>query len=102
MAKRSSLPIPCWHPPNLYTTSAAATPCPFFSQSAQPSLIVPRWETTTLMVSYNTPLEVLEELRVRLNAYVAANNREWSNCALNIDKMEYQNAIHLIVAMERK
>ncbi|KAF7356734.1 Calcium channel [Mycena venus] len=60
------------------------------------------WETTTLMVSYNTPLEVLEELRVRINAYVAANNREWSNCALNIDKMEYQNAIHLIVAMEHR
>ncbi|KAJ6474595.1 Mechanosensitive ion channel-domain-containing protein [Mycena vitilis] len=60
------------------------------------------WETTTLMVSYTTPLEVLEELRVRINAYVSANNREWSNCALNIDKMEYQNAIHLIVAMEHR
>ncbi|KAJ7077903.1 Mechanosensitive ion channel-domain-containing protein [Mycena belliarum] len=60
------------------------------------------WETTTLMVSYDTPLEVLEELRVRLNAYITANNREWSNCALNIDKMEYQNAIHLIVAMEHR
>ncbi|KAJ7760396.1 Mechanosensitive ion channel-domain-containing protein [Mycena metata] len=61
-----------------------------------------RWETTNLTVSYDTPLEVLEELRVRINAYVAANNREWSNCALNIDKMEYQNAIHLIVAMEHR
>ncbi|KAJ6591737.1 Mechanosensitive ion channel-domain-containing protein [Mycena vulgaris] len=60
------------------------------------------WETTNLMVSYNTPLEVLEELRVRMNAYVAANNREWSNCALHIDKMDYQNAIHLIVAMEHR
>ncbi|KAJ6581336.1 Mechanosensitive ion channel-domain-containing protein [Mycena capillaripes] len=60
------------------------------------------WETTNLMVSYNTPLEVLEELRVRINAYVSANSREWSNCALNIDKMEYQNAIHLIVAMEHR
>ncbi|KAJ6621302.1 Mechanosensitive ion channel-domain-containing protein [Mycena sp. CBHHK59/15] len=60
------------------------------------------WETTNLMVSYNTPLEVLEELRVRINAYVAANSREWSNCALNIDHMDYQNAIHLIVAMEHR
>ncbi|KAJ7245129.1 Mechanosensitive ion channel-domain-containing protein [Mycena haematopus] len=60
------------------------------------------WETTNLMVSYNTPLEVLEELRARISAYVAANNREWSNSALNIDKMEYQNAIHLIVAMEHR
>ncbi|KAJ7126546.1 Mechanosensitive ion channel-domain-containing protein [Mycena crocata] len=60
------------------------------------------WETTKLMVAYNTPLEVLEELRVRMNAYIAANTREWSNCALNIDKMEYQNSIQLIVAMEHK
>ncbi|KAJ7695180.1 Mechanosensitive ion channel-domain-containing protein [Mycena rosella] len=60
------------------------------------------WETTNLVVAYNTPLEVLEELRVRINTYVAANTREWSNCALNIDKMEYQNAIHLIVAMEHR
>ncbi|KAJ7504553.1 Mechanosensitive ion channel-domain-containing protein [Mycena galericulata] len=60
------------------------------------------WETTNLTVSYDTPLEALEELRVRLNAYVAANNREWSNCSLNIDKMEYQNAIYLIVAMEHR
>ncbi|KAJ7188741.1 Mechanosensitive ion channel-domain-containing protein [Mycena filopes] len=60
------------------------------------------WETTTLTVSYETPLEVLEELRVRINAYVATNSREWSNCALNIDKMDHQNAIHLIVAMEHR
>ncbi|KAF7309662.1 hypothetical protein MIND_00337300 [Mycena indigotica] len=60
------------------------------------------WETTNLMVAYTTPLEVLEELRARITAYVAANNREWSNSALNIDKMDYQNAIHLIVAMEHR
>jgi hypothetical protein len=54
------------------------------------------------MISYNTPLEVIEELRVRINQYVAENNREWASAALNIDKMEFQNAIHLIVAMERK
>lgn len=54
------------------------------------------------MVSYSTPLEVIEELKARINAYVTENNREWSNFALNIEKMEYQNAIHLLVAMERK
>lgn len=53
------------------------------------------------MVAYNTPLEIIEELRSRISAYVAENNREWSGFGLNIDKMEYQNAIHLIVAMER-
>jgi small-conductance mechanosensitive channel len=60
------------------------------------------WETTTLMVSYDTPLEIIETLRQRLKQYVANNSREWSACEINIDKMEYQNAIHLIVAMERE
>lgn len=53
------------------------------------------------MISYNTSLDIIEELRIRLNAYVAANNREWVSCGLNIDKMEYQNCITLIVSMER-
>ncbi|KAI0080156.1 hypothetical protein K474DRAFT_1658136 [Panus rudis PR-1116 ss-1] len=60
------------------------------------------WETTELMVSYDTPLDVIEQLRIRLQGYVAANNREWSNVAVNIDKMVYQNAIHIIVAMEHR
>ncbi|KAF8892116.1 Mechanosensitive ion channel-domain-containing protein [Infundibulicybe gibba] len=60
------------------------------------------WESTKLMISYNTPLEVIEQLRTRINAYVAENSREWSSCGLNIDKMEYQNAIHLVVAMEHR
>lgn len=47
-------------------------------------------------------MEIVEQLRSRINAYISANNREWSGCALNIDKMEYQNAIHLVVAIERK
>ena len=53
------------------------------------------------MVSYDTPMEVIEQLRLRINSYVAQNNREWRDGALHIDKMEYQNAIHLVVAMER-
>ncbi|KAI0367005.1 hypothetical protein BV20DRAFT_971103 [Pilatotrama ljubarskyi] len=60
------------------------------------------WETTNLMVSYDTPLDVIEQLRLRLQAYVAANSREWSGVLVNIDKMEYQNAIHLIIAMEHR
>ncbi|KAI0793950.1 Mechanosensitive ion channel-domain-containing protein [Fomes fomentarius] len=60
------------------------------------------WESTTLMIAYDTSLEVVETLRIKLQAYVAANNREWSNVAVNIDKMEYQNAIHLTVAMEHR
>ncbi|KAI0763775.1 Mechanosensitive ion channel-domain-containing protein [Trametes elegans] len=60
------------------------------------------WESTTLMVAYDTPLDVIEQLRIRLQAYVAANNREFSSVLVNIDKMEYQNAIHLTVAMEHR
>ncbi|KAI0331475.1 hypothetical protein GY45DRAFT_1322271 [Cubamyces sp. BRFM 1775] len=60
------------------------------------------WESTTLMVAYDTPLELIEQLRIRLQAYVSANNREWSAVSVNIDKMEYQNAIHLIIAMEHR
>ncbi|CAL1714828.1 unnamed protein product [Somion occarium] len=60
------------------------------------------WETTELMISYDTPLEVIEQLRIRLQGYVAKNNREWSNVNVHIDKMEYQNAIHIIVGMEHR
>lgn len=59
------------------------------------------WETTTLMVSYNTPLERIEQLKQRIKQYIAENPREWSGMDLNIDKMVKQNAIHVIVAMER-
>jgi len=53
------------------------------------------------MISYNTSIEVIEQLRMKIGSYITANNREWSGFGLNIDKMEYQNAIHLIVAIER-
>jgi len=54
------------------------------------------------MISYNTSLDIIEELRSRLAAYVNENNREWCSSAVLIDKMEYQNAIHLTIVMERK
>ncbi|KAK0235648.1 Mechanosensitive ion channel-domain-containing protein [Armillaria nabsnona] len=60
------------------------------------------WETTNVQLAYNTPLPVIEEIRTRIKAFVTENNREWSGMDLNIDKMEYQNAIHLIVAMEHR
>ncbi|KDQ61658.1 hypothetical protein JAAARDRAFT_31123 [Jaapia argillacea MUCL 33604] len=60
------------------------------------------WETTNLVVSYNTPLELIEQLRQRLKAYMTENNREWSNCDVHINKMEYQNAITLIIALEHR
>lgn len=54
------------------------------------------------MCSYDTPLEVIEQLRTRLNAYVQQNSRDWSGVSVNIDKMEYQNAIFLVIAMEHR
>ncbi|KAL5513321.1 hypothetical protein ACEPAH_3720 [Sanghuangporus vaninii] len=60
------------------------------------------WETTNLQVGYDTPLELIEALQSRLKAYVSQNNREWSNVNVNIDKMEYQNAMTLVVAMEHR
>jgi len=47
-------------------------------------------------------MEAIEQLKSKIVAYINANNREWSDCALNIDKMEFQNAIHLNVSVERK
>ncbi|KAI8996381.1 Mechanosensitive ion channel-domain-containing protein [Trametes punicea] len=60
------------------------------------------WESTTLVVAYDTPLESLEQLRQRLQAYMNEHSREWSGVLVNIDKMEYQNAIHLVIAMEHR
>lgn len=60
------------------------------------------WETTTLMMSYNTPLESIEQLKVAIKLYITENSREWSGMDLNIDKIEKQNAIHVVVAMERE
>lgn len=55
-----------------------------------------------MTVSYNTSIEVIEQLRFKISGYIAANSREWSGFSLNIDKMEFQNALTLIVAIERK
>lgn len=54
------------------------------------------------MVSYNTPLDVLEELKNRLRSYITENSREWAGFDFNIDKMEFQNAIWLIIAIQRE
>ncbi|KAF5321397.1 hypothetical protein D9619_001370 [Psilocybe cf. subviscida] len=60
------------------------------------------WETTELVVSFNTPMELIEQLKQRIQAYITANNREWSDSALNIDKMDYMNDLCLIVAIEHR
>ncbi|KAI0704350.1 Mechanosensitive ion channel-domain-containing protein [Cytidiella melzeri] len=62
------------------------------------------WETTPLKIAYDTPLKDIELLRRRLEEYVQneENRRQWSNVLVNIDKMEFQNAIDLVIAMEHK
>jgi len=60
-----------------------------------------RWESTSLIISYDTPLEVLDQLKSRLGEYITANHRDWSGFGFNIDKMEYQNAIYINIGMER-
>jgi hypothetical protein len=47
-------------------------------------------------------MELIETLRQRLQLYVQQNNRDWSNVAVNIDSMQYQNCITLIIAMEHR
>jgi hypothetical protein len=89
--------------PNLFIIYGAANQCEFryTSTSNSTTNVEHRWETTTLTVAYDTSMEVIESLKSKINTYVSTNSREWSGFTLNIDKMEYQNAISLIVAMER-
>jgi hypothetical protein len=54
------------------------------------------------MVSYDTPLEVIEQLRIRIGQYISENSREWSGFNVNIDRMDFQNAIYLIIGVERE
>jgi hypothetical protein len=61
-----------------------------------------RWESTNLMISYDTPLSLVEQLRSRISQYISENNREWNNSAVWIDKMEFQNVIHLNIGIERE
>lgn len=63
----------------------------------------PMWEITEVMVSFETPLEVLHEFRTRLRQYVLDNPREWKGgLDVHIDFISNQNLIQLIVAMEHK
>ena len=56
------------------------------------------------MVAYDTPLEILEQLKRKLEDFINDDKRrrEWANVTVNIDKMDYQNAIHLTIGMEHR
>jgi len=60
------------------------------------------WESVILTISYSTPLEVIEQLKVRVQTYINANAREWSGCGIIIDKMEFQNSVTVNVCVEHR
>ncbi|KAH9454007.1 hypothetical protein Pst134EA_013111 [Puccinia striiformis f. sp. tritici] len=63
----------------------------------------PMSDKTSVMVGFDTPLEVLHEFRARLRQYVAKHDREWTGVAnVNIDYMSNQNLIQLKVLMQHK
>ncbi|POW08485.1 hypothetical protein PSHT_09517 [Puccinia striiformis] len=54
----------------------------------------PMWEATKVMVSFDTPLEILHEFRTRLRQFVSDHPREWKGgLDVNIDFMQNQNLI---------
>jgi len=63
-----------------------------------------QWETTTLNIGYSTPMEAIEQLKVRLRQYMAEHSREWGTPGVEIwiDSMKYQNEINLNIAMEHR
>ncbi|KAG8959884.1 hypothetical protein FRC05_007222 [Tulasnella sp. 425] len=46
------------------------------------------WETTNLQIGYETPLDIIEQLKVRLRQYMGI--------------MKYQNCINLVIAIEHR
>jgi len=63
----------------------------------------PMWEVTNVMVSFDTPLDILHEFRTLLRQFVADHPRDWKGgLDVNIEFMQNQNLIQLAVAMEHK
>ncbi|UZJ55845.1 hypothetical protein CBS101457_005165 [Exobasidium rhododendri] len=64
-----------------------------------------QWETTNIQVGYDsTLLEMIDDLRSRLRAWVKTKDREWAGgLDININEIETgQNAVELTIAMEHK
>lgn len=61
------------------------------------------WETTSIHVGIDTPLEILNDLRARMRAYVADNSREWGGgLDLNINTIKEMNAIECVIALQHR
>ena len=103
MVKKSLRQMPYLQAQNLSTIYGAAVQCGFTYILTSDSIVNAerRWESTTLTVAYDTSMETIEDLKSKISIYINTNSREWSGFSLNIDKMDYQNAIYLTVSMER-
>lgn len=61
------------------------------------------WEVVAIQISYDTPLDVIEDLKTRVKAYLVDNSREWGGgLQLDIDSITQQNAIKIAIAIEHK
>lgn len=64
-----------------------------------------QWEVTNIQVGYDsTLLEMIDELRSRMRAYVKERDREWGGgMEINLNTIDTEtNSIELVVAMEHK
>jgi small-conductance mechanosensitive channel len=64
-----------------------------------------QWEVTFVQVGYDTTLlEMIDELRARMRAYVKENDREWGGgLEINLNELQTNaNSIELVIAMEHK
>ena len=61
-----------------------------------------RWETANLAIACGTSLSFVERLRSRIGRCMVENSRERNNSGVWIEKMDFQNAIHLTIAPERE
>lgn len=64
-----------------------------------------QWEVTFIQVGYDsTLLEMIDELRARMRAYVKSRDREWGGgFEINLNEIEtHTNSIELTIAMEHK
>lgn len=62
-----------------------------------------QWEVTMIQLAFDTSLESIEQLRLKLRTWVKENDREFGGgLDLNFNSITQQNAVELVVAFEHK
>ncbi len=84
MVKKSSRQILYWQALSSFIIYVAASlcECQFVVTLPRWWRVAERWETTNLVVSYDTPMDVIELLKTKIATYINTNSREWSNFSL--------------------